>query len=155
LTLSALIAGVVCRLGFGKGLPEHLSESRYMDDEDTLFSPNGQDDASEISIEKVEFPPMGYPVPTFSAAFRSNAEDDTPEKPQFPNPQMGPRFFYGSSVPFDQRAVLEPAPAYIRQQPPTSTTPHLYQYDGGAAIHSRSNSDVSVYSGTRKRWVLT
>lgn len=154
LTLSALIAGVVCRLGFGKGLPEHLSQSSNLEDEDMLFSPNVQDDASEISIEKVEFPPMGYPVPTFSAAFRSDDEDDPSEKPQFPNPQMGPRFFYGSSVPFDQRVVLEPTPAHIRQQPPTSTIPHLYQYDSGAA-HSRSNSDASAYSSTsKKRWVL-
>lgn len=173
LTLSALIAGVVCRLGFGNGLPEHcmylqflsysiancyvlsVSETRNSEDEDMLFSPGVQDDASEISIEKVEFPPMGYPVPTFSAAFRSNDEDDPPEKPRFPNSQMGPRFFYESSVPFDQRAVLEPAPAHIRQQSPTSTIPHLYQYDSGAAAHSRSNSDASVYSSTsKKRWVL-
>ena len=144
LTLSALVTGIVCRLGFGKGLPEHcmcllflsrsgtncntclVSESRHMEDEDILFTPHVQDDASEISIEKVEFPPLGYPVPTFSAAFRSDDEDDFQEKPQFPSPQMGPRFFYTSPVPFDQRAVLEPPLAHTRQQPPVLTTPHLY-----------------------------
>ena len=164
LTLSALVTGIVCRLGFGKGLPEHrmrllfpshfstdcntslVSETRHMEDEDIFFTPYMQDDASEISAEKVEFPPLGYPVPTFSAAFKSNGEDDLPEKPQFPNPQMGPRFFYASSVPFDQRAVLEPASAYTRQQIPSSTTPHLYQYNARAANHLRSNSDTSLNS---------
>lgn len=155
LTLSALVTGIVCRLGFGKGLPEHLSETRPMEDEDTLFSPYEQDDASEISIEKVSFPPLGHPIPTFSAAFRSKNEGDPPERPRFPTPQMGPRFFNATSVPFDQRAVLEPAPAHTRQQPPTSTTFHLYQYDAGAPNHSRSNSDASVYSSaSKKRWVL-
>lgn len=156
LTLSALITGIVCRMGFGQGLPEHLSETRHMEDEDTLFSPPMQDDASEISIEKVEFPPLGYPVPTFSAAFRSNNdEEDPPEEPRFPTPQMGPRFFSATSVPFDQRAVLKPVPAHTRKPPPTSTIPHTYQYNGGATNHSRSNSDASVYSGVSdKRWVV-
>lgn len=156
LTLSALITGIVCRMGFGQGLPEHLSETRHMEDEDTLFSPPEQDDASEISIEKVEFPPLGYPVPTFSATFRSNDDDeDPPEEPRFPTPQMGPRFFSATSVPFDQRAILKPVLAHTREQPPTSTIPHMYQYNGGATNHSRSNSDASVYSGvSNKRWVV-
>lgn len=85
-----------------------------MEEEDILFTPPVQDDASEISVEKVEFPPLGYPVPTFSAAFRSDDEDGFLEKPQFPNSQMGPRFFYASSVPFDQPAILEPATAHTR-----------------------------------------
>jgi hypothetical protein len=171
LTLSALITGVVCRLGFGKGLPEHcmrllfpsrsstdcntslVSETRQMEDEDILFTPHVQDDASEISIEKVEFPPLGYPVPTFSAAFKSDDEDDFSEKPQFPNPQMGPRFFHASSVPFDQRAVPEPAPAYTRQQPLTSATPHLYQH--GGVNHFRSYSDASLHSSVSgTHWVM-
>ena len=135
------------------------------EDEDSIFTPYMQDDASEISAEKVEFPPLGYPVPTFSSAFRSDDEDAPSEKPQFPNPQMGPRFFYGSSLPFNQQAVLEPAPAHTRQQPPASTfaTPYLYQYDSGSSNHSRTNSNdsnASVDSGVsrtgsgRKRWVI-
>lgn len=125
LTFSALITGIVCRLGFGKGLPEHLNETRHMEDEDVLFTPHIQDDASEISAEKVEFPPLGFPVPTFSAAFRSDEEDEFSEKPQCPTPQMGPRFFYASSIPFDQRTVLEPAPALTRQQS-FKTIPRVY-----------------------------
>lgn len=158
LTLSALITGIFCRLGFGKGLPEHLNETLRMEDEDALFTPYLQDDASEISIEKVEFPPLGYPVPTFSATFRSD-EEGVPEKPQFPNAQMGPRFFNASPIPFDQRAIPEPAPAHIRQQPPPPATPHLYQYNNGALNRSRSNSDASVYSSStsgsgQKRWII-
>ena len=144
LTLSALITGIVCRLGFGKGLPEHcmclmfpprsrtdrntpsVGETRHMEDEDMLFTPHVQDNASEISVEKVGFPPLGHPVPTFSAAFRPDDEDDLPEQPQFPNPQMGPRFFHASSIPFDQRDVPEPAPAYTRQQRLTLMTPRSY-----------------------------
>jgi len=162
LTLSALITGMVCRLGFGTGLPEHLSETRHTEDEDALFTPYMRDDISEISTEKVEFPPLGHPVPTFSATFRSNDEGKSSEKSQFPNPQMGPRFFYGSSVPFNQQAVPEPAPAYTRQQSPTSNwaTAHLYRYDSGANDHSRTNSDTSIDSSIsrndsgRKRWVI-
>jgi len=161
LTLSALITGIACRLGFGKGLPEHLNETRHTEDEDALFTPYMRDDISEISTEKVEFPPLGYPVPTFSATFKSDNEGTPPEEP-FQNPQMGPRFFYGSSIPFNQQDILQPPPAHTRQQPPTSTfdTTHLYRYDGGASDHSRSNSDASVDSSisrngsSRKRWVI-
>ena len=131
-----------------------MNETRRTEDEDALFTPHVQDDASEIFFEKVEFPSLGYPVPTFSAAFRSHDEDPS-EKPQFPNPQMGPRFFNKSSVPFDQRAILEPAPAQIRQLPSTSMAPPLYQYDTGIANHTRSNSDASTYSNTsRKCWIV-
>jgi len=162
LTLSALITGIVCRLGFGMGLPEHLNETRYTEDEDTLVKPYARDDISEISTEKVEFPPLGYPVPTFSAAFRSKDEENLLEKSTFPNSQMGPRFFYESSVQFDQRAVLEPAPAHTRQPPAltTSATPHLYRYDSDSSNHSRTDSDTSVESSVsrsgsgRKRWVI-
>jgi len=134
-----------------------VNEARYTDDDDALFTPYVQDDASEISIEKVEFPPLGYPVPTFSATFKSNDKGVLSEKSQFSNPQMGPRFFHGSSVPFDQQAVLEPAPAHTRQQPPIH---HLYQYDSGASNHSRTDSDTSVESSIsrggsgRKRWAI-
>lgn len=158
LTLSALITGIVCRLGFGKGLPEHLGEARNAEDEDGLFTAHVQDDASEISVEKVEFPPLGYPTPTFSAAFRSEGEGTLSEKIQFPNPQMGPRFFCGSSVPFDQQAILQPTPAHTRKQPPTldHVTPYLYQPDSGPNSHSRANSDASIErSGSgKKRWVI-
>jgi hypothetical protein len=163
LALSALITGVVCRLGFGTGLPEHLSETRHAEDEDTLFTPYIRDDISEISTEKVEFPPQGYPVPTFSATFRSDDEETSLEKPQISNPQMGPRFFYGSSVPFDQQAVPQPPPVHTRQQPPISTfaTPHLYRYDSSASDHSRTNSDapsvdshISRNTSGRKRWII-
>jgi len=161
LALSALITGIVCRLGFGTGLPEHLNETRRTEDEDELFTPYMRDDISEISTEKVEFPPLGYPVPTFSAAFKSNDEETPSEQPQFPNSQMGPRFFYGSTLPFDHRAILEPAPAHIRKQPPTSNfATHLYRYDGDSSNHSRTNSDASVDSSIsrsvsgKKRWVI-
>ena len=30
LTLSALITGIVCRLGFGRGLPEHRTRSLFL-----------------------------------------------------------------------------------------------------------------------------
>jgi len=162
LALSALITGVVCRLGFGMGLPEHLNETRRTEDEDALFTPYIRDDISETSSEKVEFPPLGYPVPTFSAAFKPSDEGDLSEKSQFPNPQMGPRFFYGSSVPFDQQTIREPDPAHTRQppQPSNYSTPHLYQYDNDATNHSRTNSETSVDSNVsrsvsgKKRWVI-
>lgn len=154
LTLSALITGIFCRLGFGRGLPEHLNETNQLEDEDILFTPQTQDDASEISFEKVEFPPRGYPVPTFSAAFRPEDVDDLSEKPQFPNSQMGPRFFYASSVPFDQRVVLEPAPAHTRGHLPTSSPP-LHRDDDEISSHFRSDSHSSTNSSaSRKRWVL-
>jgi hypothetical protein len=162
LTSSTLITGIVCRLGFGKGLPEHLIEARHTEDEDTLFTPYIRDDISEISTEKVEFPAQGYLVPTFSATFGPNDEGAPPEKSQFPNPQMGPRFFSGSSVPFDQQALPQPPPVYTRQQPPTSTfAAHLYQYDRSVSDHSRTNSDapsvdsnISRNPSGRKRWVI-
>jgi len=162
LTFSALVTGIVCRLGFGKGLPEHLNASRHAEDEDTLCTPYVRDDISEISTEKVEFPPLGLPVPTFSSAFRSNDEESPPEKPQFPNPQMGPRFFYASTVPFDQQAILEPASAHVRKPPPGANfaTPHLYQYEDSSREHSRTNSDASADSSIsrnasgKKRWVI-
>jgi len=139
-----------------------VSETRHTEDEDALFTPSVRDDVSEISTEKVEFPPRGYLVPTFSATFGPNGEGAPPEKSQFPNPQMGPRFFYGSSVPFDQQAVPQPPPVYTRQQPPASTcTPHLYQYDRSVSDHSRTNSDapsvdsdISRNPSGRKRWVI-
>jgi len=162
LTISTLIIGIICRLGFGRGLPEHLCETRHTEDEDALFTPYMRDDISEISTEKVEFPPQGYLVPTFSATFGSSGEGAPPEKPQFPNPQMGPRFFHESSVPFDQGAVPQPPPAHTRQQPPTSTfTGHLYQYDRSVSDHSRTNSDapsvdsnISRNPSGKKRWVI-
>jgi hypothetical protein len=160
LTTSTLIIGIVCRVGFGKGLPEHLNETRHTEDEDALCTPYIRDDISEISTEKVEFPSQGYLVPTFSATFGPNDEGAPPEKPRFPSPQMGPRFFNGSSVPFDQQTVSQPPPVYTRQQPPTST-PHLYQYDRSVSDHSRTNSDatsvdshVSRNPSGRKRWVI-
>ena len=139
-----------------------MSEARHTEDEDALFTPYMRDDISEISTEKVEFPPLGHPVPTFSATFRSNDRGKSSEESQLQNPQMGPRFFYGSSVPFNQQTVPEPVPAYTRQQSPTSNwaTAHLYRYDGGASDHSRNNSDTSVDSSIsrndsgRKRWVI-
>ncbi|KAF9650714.1 hypothetical protein BDM02DRAFT_3267747 [Thelephora ganbajun] len=162
LAFSALITGIVCRLGFGMGLPEHLSKTRHTEDEDTLFTPYMRDDISEISTEKVGFPPLGYPVPTFSVAFRSNDEEDPLEKSQAPNPHMGPRFFYGSLAPSNQQAVIKPPPAHTRQQSQTSNcaTTHLYRYDSGASNHSRTDSDTSVESNIgrsgsgRKRWVI-
>ena len=137
-----------------------VSETRRTEDEDGLCTPYIRDDISEISTEKVEFPSQGYLVPTFSATFGPNDEGAPPEKSQFPNPQMGPRFFNGSSVPFDQQAVSRPPPVYTRQQPPSST-PHLYQYDRSVSDHSRTNSDassddshVSRNPSGRKRWVI-
>ena len=137
-----------------------VSETRHTDDEDALCTPYIRDDISEISTEKVEFPSQGYLVPTFSAAFGSNNEGAPPEKSQFPNPQMGPRFFNGSSVPFDQQTVSQPPPVYTRQQLPASI-PHLYQYDRSVSDHSRTNSDatsddshVSRNPSGRKRWVI-
>jgi len=178
LTSSTLITGIVCRVGFGKGLPEHcmcflfpstynpdvdtclVSETRHTEDEDALCTPYIRDDISEISTEKVEFPSQGYLIPTFSATFGPNNEGAPPEKSQFPNPQMGPRFFNGSSVPFDQQTVSQPPPVYTRQHPPAST-PHLYQYDKSVSDHSRTNSDatsvdshVSRNPSGRKRWVI-
>ena len=140
-----------------------MSETRYTEDDVTLFTPCIPDDASEISIEKVEFPPQGYPVPTFSATFGSNDEETSPGRPQFPNPQMGPRFFSGSSVPFDQRVVHQPPLVHARQQLPASTsaTTNLYRYDSRTSDHSRTNSDtpsvdshVSRNGSGRKRWVI-
>ena len=139
-----------------------VNETRHTEDEDAFFTPYMRDDISEISTEKVEFPPLGHPVPTFSAAFKSNDEETPSEKPQFPNPQMGPRFFYGSTLPFDQQVVLKPAPAHIRKEPPASTfaTPHLYRYDSDSSNHSRTNSDASLDSrisrsvSGKKRWVI-
>lgn len=139
-----------------------MNASRYAEDEDTLCTPYVRDDISEISAEKVEFPPLRLPVPTFSSAFRSNDEESPPEKPKFPNPQMGPRFFYGSTVPFDQQAIPEPAPAHVRKQPPGANfaTPHLYQYEDSSMEHSRTNSDASADSSisrngsSKKRWVI-
>lgn len=139
-----------------------VNETRRTEDEDALFTPYMRDDISETSTEKVEFPPLGHPVPTFSSAFKSNDKETPSEKPQFPNPQMGPRFFHGSTIPFDQQTILKPAPAHTREQPPASifATPHLYQYDGDSNNHSRTNSDASAdYSITRsvsdkKRWII-
>jgi len=139
-----------------------VNETRRTEEEDELFTPYMRDNISEISTEKVEFPPLGYPVPTFSSAFKSNDEETPSEKPQFQNPQMGPRFFYGSTLPFDQQAILEPAPAHTRKQPPALTfaTPHLYRYDSDSNNHSRTNSDASVDSSIsrsvsgKKRWVI-
>lgn len=139
-----------------------MNANSHTEDEDTLCTPYVQDDISEISTEKVKFPPLGLPVPTFSSAFRSNDEESPPERPTFPNPQMGPRFFYGSTVPFDQQTVLEPAPAHIRKQPPGATfdTPHLYQYDDSSREHSRANSNASADSSIsrnssgKKRWSI-
>ena len=177
LTSSTLITGIICRVGFGKGLPEHcmrflfpsnipisdvdaclVNETRHAEDEDALCTPYIRDDISEISTEKVEFPSQGYLVPTFSATFGPN-DGAPPEKSQFSNPQMGPRFFHGSSVPFDQQAISQPPPVYARRQPPSST-PHLYQYDRSVSDHSRTNSDatddshVSRNPSGRKRWVI-
>ena len=116
--------------------------TRNTDDGEKLFTPYVQDDASEISVEKVAFPPLDHPVPTFSAAFGRNDGGAAPERLQFPNPQMGPRFFNGSSVPF------EPAQAHTRKP-----TPH--QHDNGVANHFRSDSNSSTQSSTSaQRWVL-
>lgn len=137
-----------------------VNETRRTEEEE-LFTPNMPDDISEISTEKVEFPPLGYPVPTFSSAFKSNDEETPSEKPQFPNPQMGPRFFYGSTLPFDQQAIPEPAPAHTRDQPPALTfATHSYRYDSDSNNHSRTNSDASVDSSIsrsvsgKKRWLI-
>lgn len=67
LTMTALVVGGVCLLGFGEGLPRYLNP-----DQPLLEDYYGH--ASPSDIEKVDFPSADGQIPTFSAIFGSGNE---------------------------------------------------------------------------------
>jgi len=111
LTIIAFLLGLVCRFNFGKGLLRYLNAQEPIPDErvpDPLTSPK-----SEYDPEKVDFPSHAEGIPTFSAAFGSGDEVPLPNQ-MFTGRQRGPRFYNGSTEPFEQ-----PTDAHVARGPPT------------------------------------
>ncbi|KAF7320177.1 B-block-TFIIIC domain-containing protein [Mycena kentingensis (nom. inval.)] len=171
-SLLAFLLGVVCRYNFGKGLLRYLNteESLPGDDFERVVSPTD---------EKVSFPTSEKPVPTYSATFGSGSEAGS----QFTkaSPQLGPRFFNSSAVPFESRsnsASSSPIAAPMAALTRTSTNDsyrsagttmtalpqHMrnnsqgslqsyYDYSAGDSNHMRRDSESTTMGGN-KRWVI-
>ncbi|KAF9455016.1 hypothetical protein P691DRAFT_770111 [Macrolepiota fuliginosa MF-IS2] len=146
LTVTCLILGLLCRMNFGKGLPRYLSAQEELPTGDFGFvTPE-----YEYDDEKVEFPSIEKPMPTFNAAYSNG----------FPGRgQMlisnGPRF-YNQSAPPGAAVVLPP---HALNRAPSDGSAHSFSSEKSSSSwdsyynysHSRENS---VQHGRSKRWVI-
>lgn len=173
LALTDLILGIVCRLNFGKGLPnycEKITVAWVPCCADFLLV-NAQEPLSEDTFiqarsaegnaydEKVDFPSTENPIRTFSATFLPSIEIRAPGQTGV---VMGPRFFNQSAPPFVQDVDIESAtgPSAVR---PTSAE-SVYSASTRSLIragtqHSASSSLSSTVTTTepavgRSRWVI-
>jgi len=104
LTAATLVCGVVCRLGFGKGLP------RYLNSQEVL--PGNNFAAIDTpDVQKVDFPSGNRLIPTYSASFGSGDEVPPPSQMQFGPRRMGFRYYNGTSNHFEPQL---PAIAHTR-----------------------------------------
>jgi len=90
LILVGLVVGIMCRMNFGKGLPQYLKDQVPLADAEIVQPPPSEGDPSD---EKVDFPSTLHSLPSFSAMFESKENSPLSD-------QMGPRFFNKSAAPF-------------------------------------------------------
>lgn len=157
LMVVSFILGLVCRYNFGKGLSRHFNGQHSLLDDDIGYY-GGSD------IEKVEFPSMEQPVPTYSASVDG---EPGPGLAQMFTASRGPRFFNKFMQPFETRStslVALPLPAHVRKNSDLSTK------NGGivrsdtrssgksshsqASFYSYSDRDHSRSDSQSKRWVI-
>lgn len=172
LALTGLILGIVCRLNFGKGLPNyceritapdvpfcaehHLVNAQEPLSEDTFIQARSAE--GNAYDEKVDFPSAENHVRTFSATFQPSTEIRAPGQTGL---IMAPRFFNRSAAPV-QDVDIESAtdPSAVR---PTSAE-SVYSVSTWSLIragrqHSTSSTASSTVTTTepavgRSRWVI-
>jgi len=136
LTIFSFILGIVCRLNFGKGLPQYLKGERSLDDKDSI-------PRSPSDTEKVAFPTNERPISTLAESLPSAVEAP---------PQTG---FY--PLPQSQGAPTVTVPSNLHTREP-STGSHVpirqvSQKSNGSARYSfRSQSTDSVTRASR--WII-
>jgi len=145
LTLASFSLGVLCRLNFGKGLLRYLSPELAPSSDDSI-SYGGPD------VEKVAFPSIEKPTPTYPMAFGSDFPPATRSLRT-----LGPRFFNKFAQPFESRRapqtfqiltrnVSDGSSHYARSER-FSSDGSLENKAGSGASHARADSKT-------KRWVI-
>ncbi|KAF9243845.1 hypothetical protein BU15DRAFT_71961 [Melanogaster broomeanus] len=140
LTLVSFILGIICRINFGKGLPQCLNAQGPLPGDDFEPVTFGSDP------EKVAFPSSDNP--TFSVAFGS--EQQIPPLSQTPAPSTWQRAVRSMRMS-SQSSLQRPSP--VKTRPPSAYTfSSLHRYPS----HSSVNSSVSADSPSTeyKRWVI-
>jgi len=165
LTLCALILGVVCRLNFGKGLPQHLAaeEQPPGDDFEPMIKPEVIVDVEKASYyeEKVDFPPTHAPIPTWHTAY---GNDSPPEfAPSYTPPRLVSPSDSQPSTQFPSPAetVAPRLPSLAHTRAPTLGSPQdaapLGRHGSIASQHSTRSghsSNESASFSRSKRWVI-
>ncbi|KAL1951764.1 hypothetical protein VTO73DRAFT_913 [Trametes versicolor] len=142
LTVVTLALGIVCRLNFGKGLPRYLNAQEELPDDD-YTTPGEKGDT-----EKVAFPSNDLPIPTYSVAFGGNGQDvPPPSQMRFAPRHMGPRFYSGSTDPFETPTGSDAATE-------RSASPTLYRQSSRSSQHSQSSIQSSSSQKSKTRWVI-
>ncbi|KAG6919586.1 hypothetical protein DXG01_004250 [Tephrocybe rancida] len=150
LTVASLTLGIICRCNFDKGLlryrPLPVGAQQNLPDDD--FEYYGGSD-----IEKVDFPSNEKLVPTYAAAFGTEA------------PAQGPRFFNSSAAPFEK--VTPPPNAHTIARKVSDGSSH--SGSSGITRSDTRSSDKSLgslasfysysdkghgRSDSQKRWVI-
>jgi hypothetical protein len=165
LTLCALILGVICRLNFGKGLPQHLAAEEALpgDDFEPMVKPGVNVDIEKASYyeEKVDFPSTHAPVPTWHTAYGNDsapafAPSYTPPRLVSPSESQSSTQF---PSPVEPAAPRLPSPAHTRA--PTLGSPQDAAPLGRhgsitsqRSASSRHSSNESTSFGKSKRWVI-
>jgi len=155
LALTGLILGFVCRLNFGKGLPNYLNAQEPLSEDTFIQARSAEGNAYD---EKVDFPSAENHVRTFSATFQPSTENRAPGQTGL---IMAPQFFNRSAAPV-QDVDIESAtdPSAVR---PTSAE-SVYSVSTWSLIragrqHSTSSTASSTVTTTepavgRSRWVI-
>jgi len=143
LTALTLICGTVCRIGFGKGL------TRCLTAEEPLLGDNFVSvDSSDV--EKVNFPSIAAPIPTYSATFGSGDEVPPPNQMNFG--ALGPRFYRKSLEPFEPQP---PAPIHTRTLSSASKSSHAGSIGSTSSEGSSNRDGMSEERLVRNhRWVI-
>lgn len=161
LTVVTLVLGIVCRLNFGKGLPRYReshaactflrrpdvmppvvnAQEELPDDDYTTPGEKGD-------TEKVAFPSNDLPIPTYSVAFGGNGQDaPPPSQMRFAPRHMGPRFYSGSTDPFETPTGSDAATE-------RSASPTLYRQSSRSSQHSQTSIQSSSSQKSKTRWVI-
>jgi hypothetical protein len=156
LAIMDLIVGIMCRLNFDKGLPNHLHAQEPLSEaEDTFIQARSAE--GNAYDEKFDFPSTEYPVPTFSVTFEPSTKTRAPGQMGL---QMGPRFFNQSAALFVQRADIESAtgPSAVRPMSPENDSGSTRSLVRGGSQHSTSSSSSTMTTTEstvgQSRWVI-
>ncbi|KAF8528035.1 hypothetical protein BU17DRAFT_38723 [Hysterangium stoloniferum] len=148
LIVLTFILGLACRFNFGKGLPHYLNSEEPLDgdDFDPVYPDTHGGNASDH--EKVDYPSVERPVPTFSAAFGGGDEALRPADTHF-SPPRGPEGMF-----LQQSEQVHSVTRSFSTSSSMVPEVHLARSDTqSSAASDRSDSTTSSINRA-KRWVI-